>query len=63
MYFDILLCLAKDVSEEEFVSGEKGKQYDKAYQKKQYNEGLIRNVRSLMWKKLRGIPMKAGRPS
>ncbi|XP_071785812.1 L-fucose kinase-like [Asterias amurensis] len=59
LYFDVLLCLAKDVTEEEFVSGEKGNKYDKAYQKKHYSEGLIRSVRSLMWKKLRGIPMKA----
>ncbi|XP_022083958.1 L-fucose kinase-like [Acanthaster planci] len=59
LFFDILLCLAKDVTKEEFVSGEKGKPYNMAYNKKEHEQGIVRNARAQMWNKLRGLPMKA----
>ena len=59
LFFDMLLCLAKDVTKEEFVSGEKGKPYDMANNKKEFEQGIVRNARAQMWDQLRGLPMKA----
>ncbi|XP_038068725.1 L-fucose kinase-like [Patiria miniata] len=59
LFFDVLLCLAKDVTKEEFVSGEKGIPYDKMRHKRACEQGIVRNARAQMWEKLRGIPMKA----
>ena len=64
LFFDILLCMGNDVTEENFVSGELSRDYDKVH-RKWLIEGsevmAMKTARSLLWKQLRGIEMRAGK--
>ncbi|MGH0118427.1 UNVERIFIED_CONTAM: hypothetical protein FKN15_023363 [Acipenser sinensis] len=53
LFFDVLLCLARNVTEEEFVSGRRD---GRSSQEDQQGVAL-RNARTVLWKELRGTPL------
>ncbi|XP_071824036.1 L-fucose kinase-like isoform X2 [Apostichopus japonicus] len=62
LFFDVLLALCSDVSEEEYISGEPCKTYDNIHRKNSSYEtadAMMKQARSLIWKALHGLKMKA----
>ena len=61
LFFDFMLAMAKDVSFEAFVSGERSGRYGTAAPEKNVDEGqreIMRQARALLWKELQGIKVK-----
>ena len=65
LFFDILLCLAEDVTESAFVDGERSGSYGrstrmgtKCSSKKEMV--LMKGARASLWKILRGVKLKGG---
>uniref|UniRef100_H2YTS9 Uncharacterized protein n=1 Tax=Ciona savignyi TaxID=51511 RepID=H2YTS9_CIOSA len=60
LFFDILLALATDVNEREFIKGNRsgafGKENNSTERK---DKQLMRNARSVLWKHLRDLPLTA----
>ena len=66
MIFDILLCLAEDVSESDFVCGERSGSYGRRNTRYETSRDyqsqlmLMRSARAQLWKSLRGLQLKGG---
>ncbi|KAJ7382350.1 hypothetical protein OS493_035627 [Desmophyllum pertusum] len=63
MIFDILLCLAEDVTESDFVCGERSGSYGRSSRPgtnrdSQRNTMLMKSARAMLWKSLRGVQLK-----
>nr|XP_058947533.1 L-fucose kinase-like [Pocillopora verrucosa] len=64
MIFDILLCLAEDVSESDFVCGERSGSYGRRNTRYETSRDyqsqlmLMRSARAQLWKSLRGLQLK-----
>ncbi|XP_033897198.1 L-fucose kinase isoform X1 [Acipenser ruthenus] len=53
LFFDVLLCLARNVTEEEFVSGRR----DGRSSQEDQQGAALRNARTVLWKEFRGTPL------
>ncbi|XP_039618777.1 L-fucose kinase isoform X2 [Polypterus senegalus] len=51
LFFDILLCLACNVTQDEYLNGQRHSN------SKEQVDGTLRNARTVLWKELRGIPL------
>ena len=65
MIFDILLCLAEDVTESAFVEGERSGSYGRYIpvtmkSSEHPKRTLMRNARAMLWQRLRGVELKGG---
>ena len=66
MIFDILLCLAEDVTESAFIDGERSGSYgrDTYLEKRKSSQKqammLMRNARATLWQNLRGVQLRGG---
>ncbi|KAM7427969.1 hypothetical protein ABFA07_020983 [Porites harrisoni] len=63
MIFDILLCLAEDVTESAFVEGERSGSYGRYMpvtmkSSEHPKRTLMRNARAMLWQRLRGLELK-----
>ncbi|CAH3175669.1 unnamed protein product, partial [Porites lobata] len=63
MIFDILLCLAEDVTESAFVEGERSGSYGRYIpvtmnSSEHPKRTLMRNARAMLWQRLRGVELK-----
>ena len=65
LFFDILLCLADDITESAFVEGERSGSYGrstrmgtKCSSKKEMM--VMKSARASLWKLLRGVTLKGG---
>ena len=66
MIFDILLCLAEDVTESAFVEGERSGTYGRGNhpgtsRSSQQELMLMRSARAKIWQSLRGLQLKGGK--
>lgn len=62
LFFDILLCLTLDITEEDYVSGSFKTHTDCASAKLLHHGAELtqQRARAILWKTLRGLKMKAG---
>ena len=65
MIFDILLCLAEDVTESAFVEGERSGSYGRYIpvtmkSSEHPKRMLMRSARAMLWQRLRGVELKGG---
>ena len=65
LFFDILLCLAENITESAFVDGERSGSYGCSTRmgtkcSSKDDMMLMKAARNLLWKKLRGITLKGG---
>ncbi|XP_020619681.1 L-fucose kinase-like [Orbicella faveolata] len=65
LFFDILLCLAEDVTEADFVCGERSGSYGRSTRmgtkcSSKDEMTLMRGARASLWKILRGVSLKGG---
>lgn len=65
LFFDVLVAMAEDVSQESFVSGQYGRCYDKKFSLEKRT--MAQRARNLVWKELSSYSLKAyvleGQPS
>nr|CAB3247406.1 L-fucose kinase-like [Phallusia mammillata] len=60
LFFDILLPMATNVTEDEFVRGKRSGRYGRVSpQRKHKKKQMMHNARAVLWKFLRSVPMKA----
>ena len=65
MIFDILLCMAEDVTESAFVEGDRSGTYGRGIRLEtsrttEQEAMLMRSARAQLWNKLRGLQLKGG---
>ena len=61
LFFDILLAMCEGVTEEEYISGERGTSYVKHLMSLGETEAILeprRKARVLLWKELHGLKLR-----
>ncbi|XP_033113326.1 L-fucose kinase-like [Anneissia japonica] len=59
LFFDVLLCMASEVNEEDFISGNRMQKRNTGINENELDKKNITRALSLIWKNLRGIRLQA----